>query len=582
MSGIKIAEELTLPIDAITQTFAEIGKRGSGKTYLASMMAEQMIDTGGQIIVIDPIGNWWGLRVNADGESKGKDIFVIGGSHGDIAVVPGAGKEIARLLVEKTISVVLDISEFRKSERKIFVTDFAEEFYHLKKSSHTPVHIFLEEAQKFVPQKLYEKDEARMLGAWEDIVRLGRNYGIGCSLISQRPQSVNKEVLSQTECLCVLQVSGKHERKALEEWVQEAGEDRKIIDYLPGLKKGEGYVWSPTWLRTFRRVKFNKKTTLDTSATPELGKAMKVAKISKIDIKKLQEYISGIVESSKIQLKEKKDYESEIKRLNSELSKRPVETKFKEVLKTDTKMLERERAIGFNEGVSKTEGIYALIIQSAKEYRKKLIQISEIIGSKIELREVEITKPDISKIKAPQNLNYSPSQKIVMPPKVENIAPSNNGEIRPNICARKIYSFLFKNQQRSFSRIQLAVMTGYSITSSGFINALSQLNVKNLITKEGDRICIGEVIPDLATENVPDFSKEMVLSKLHRCPREIMDVLLNNPEKSFEKEELASQTPSNYSTTSSGFINSISKLNRLELIYKEGAKIKLNPEVLQL
>jgi DNA helicase HerA-like ATPase len=33
-----------------------------------------------------------------------------------------------------------------------------------------------------------------MLGAIEDIVRLGRNFGIGVSMISQRPQSINTEV----------------------------------------------------------------------------------------------------------------------------------------------------------------------------------------------------------------------------------------------------------------------------------------------------------------------------------------------------------------------------------------------------
>ena len=63
--------------------------------------------------------------------------------------------------------------------------------------------------------------DERMLGAFEDLVRLGRNYGIGVSLISQRPQSVNKEVLNMTECLFVLQVNGAQERKALTDWIVE-------------------------------------------------------------------------------------------------------------------------------------------------------------------------------------------------------------------------------------------------------------------------------------------------------------------------------------------------------------------------
>ena len=37
------------------------------------------------------------------------------------------------------------------------------------------------------------RGQERMLGAMEDIIKLGRNYGIGVSLLSQRPQSVNIE-----------------------------------------------------------------------------------------------------------------------------------------------------------------------------------------------------------------------------------------------------------------------------------------------------------------------------------------------------------------------------------------------------
>ena len=34
MSGPRIAEDLTLPLDAVTHTFAVLAKRGVGKTYL--------------------------------------------------------------------------------------------------------------------------------------------------------------------------------------------------------------------------------------------------------------------------------------------------------------------------------------------------------------------------------------------------------------------------------------------------------------------------------------------------------------------------------------------------------------------
>jgi hypothetical protein len=312
---------------------AAIGRKGAGKTYLSTMIAEQMLDASAQVIVIDPVGNWFGLRIAADGRSKGKDIFVIGGEHGDLPMVPDAGAKIARLLVEKRISAVLDISGFRQGERKRFAAEFAEEFFHLKKSQRSAVHLFIEEAQLFAPQRC-GPDEARMLGAFENIVRLGRNYGIGATMVTQRPQSVNKEVLSQVECLCVLQVNGTHERKALEEWVQEAGADRKLVGELPGLSRGEGYVWSPSWLKVFRKVKFNSKTTFDASATPEVGKAAKAAKLSDVDVAKLRESLQEVV--AKAEQDDPKALRKKIVELEREVAKKPATN----VTKVEEKIIE--------------------------------------------------------------------------------------------------------------------------------------------------------------------------------------------------------------------------------------------------
>jgi len=63
---LRISDTLNLPANGVTQTFACIGRKGAGKTYLASMLAEQMLDIGAQIVIIDPVGNWWGLRVDAE------------------------------------------------------------------------------------------------------------------------------------------------------------------------------------------------------------------------------------------------------------------------------------------------------------------------------------------------------------------------------------------------------------------------------------------------------------------------------------------------------------------------------------
>ena len=58
MKTLHVARGVDFPIDAVTQTFGVIGRKGSGKTYLASMLTEQMLDAAAQVVIIDAIGNW--------------------------------------------------------------------------------------------------------------------------------------------------------------------------------------------------------------------------------------------------------------------------------------------------------------------------------------------------------------------------------------------------------------------------------------------------------------------------------------------------------------------------------------------
>lgn len=71
MSKLYISDELSLPANAITQTFAILGIRGSGKTNTAVVMFEEMVKLGDQCVVLDPTDAWYGVRSSADGKSPG-------------------------------------------------------------------------------------------------------------------------------------------------------------------------------------------------------------------------------------------------------------------------------------------------------------------------------------------------------------------------------------------------------------------------------------------------------------------------------------------------------------------------------
>jgi hypothetical protein len=144
MKNLEISSTLSLPIDAVTQKLAMLGRTGSGKSYAATKLAEEMLDAGAQIVALDPVGIWYGLRT-------GYSIPVFGGLHGDIPLEVGGGALIADLIVDRRISAVVDVSQFESDADKArFARDFAARFYFRQKQKPSPVHLFLEEAQEFV------------------------------------------------------------------------------------------------------------------------------------------------------------------------------------------------------------------------------------------------------------------------------------------------------------------------------------------------------------------------------------------------------------------------------------------------
>jgi len=327
---LPIADNLLLPIEAVTEKLGFLGRTGQGKSYAAQRLAELMHEAGAQFIALDPVGIWASLRLAADGKSPGISLPIFGGLQGDVPLEPSSGRLIADVVVDRNLTAVIDVSQFESDADKArFATDFAARFFFRKKASPSAVHIFMEEAQEFIPQNPM-RDEAKMLHAWTRIQKLGRNFGIGSSLISQRPQEVNKKVLNQTELLFVFQLTGPQEREAVAGWIEEKGIDEDIAAELPKLERGCPHAWSPAWLGISKVVHITEKTTFDGSSTPKVGAKQKtVQSLSPIDLEDLKSKLSASIEKAKAE--DPVELRRKIAELQRELKQRPAETKNIEV-----------------------------------------------------------------------------------------------------------------------------------------------------------------------------------------------------------------------------------------------------------
>lgn len=140
---VQLGPGLGLPLEAVTETFAILAKRGAGKTSTAVVLTEELIGAGQQVVVIDPVGVWFGLRSNADGTGPGLPVVIVGGDHADLPLEETAGRALARLLVSQRASAVLDLSHLSKSAARRLVADFLEELYRVNRD---PMHLVVDEA----------------------------------------------------------------------------------------------------------------------------------------------------------------------------------------------------------------------------------------------------------------------------------------------------------------------------------------------------------------------------------------------------------------------------------------------------
>jgi hypothetical protein len=295
---LEISKDLSLPLQAVTETFALLAKRGAGKSNAAVVMAEQMYDAGLPWVAVDPKGDWWGVRSDQSGTGPGLPVLVLGGQHGDVPLEPTAGTLVADLIAGERLTAVVDVSLMSKADARRFLADFAERLY---KANTEPLHVFAEEAHEYIPQRVTAGD-ARMVGAWEKLVKWGRTHGLGVTLITQRSASLNKDVLTQVETLIALRTTGPQDIAAIRSWVDEHETGKEVLAELRKLPSGDAYVLSPQWLELDDplRVTFYRRRTFDSGATPKAGQKRTAPRSSaEVDLAALKEAMAETIERAK-------------------------------------------------------------------------------------------------------------------------------------------------------------------------------------------------------------------------------------------------------------------------------------------
>lgn len=558
--GLRIAQELQLPLEAVSQTFAVLAKRGAGKTYTVLVIVEEMLKAGLQVVVADPVGVTWGLRASADGKHAGLPIVVLGGDHGDLPLDVAGGQLIADLVVDEQLSAVLDLSRFRKGEQVRFMTDFAEQLYHRNRN---PLHLILDEADAFAPQRPLPGQQ-RMLGAVEDIVRRGRARGLGVSLVTQRSAVLNKDVLTQVEVLVALRTIAPQDRAAIDEWIKVHGtpaQREQLMSSLPSLPIGTAWFWSPGWLDLFQQVQVRKRETFDSSATPKVGQKLQAPRqLADVDLEALRRRLASTIEKAKAD--DPRELRKRIAELERQVAERPtVEKVVEKVVQVPV----------ISAAIHKALDDLRLAAASAESVLHQAIAASDVQRDAAFMQQVTPpSKTPVPRIDpVPVEHHRPPPHSLA--PRPEHSTP-NTGTAGTTAPQQRVLDALASFEAAGLvdvAKSNAAVFAGQSSTSSGFANNLGALRSRGLITyPSGGRVAL----TDAGRAGAAPTERIRSIEQLHEAWRvklsapqwRILDTLLKCHPDAMARDELA--VAARQSPTSSGFANNLGALRSLGLL----------------
>lgn len=541
-----------IPSAALDDRLAFVGTAGSGKTYNAGSGVERLLQNRARVVICDPLGVWWGLRLKPDGKAESPfKIVIFGGPHGDISINEHAGALIGETVAGMAESCILDLSQIgTKAGECRFMLAFLTALY--RKTAGEPVHLVVDEADMFAPQQLRDKEgeAAKLLGMMETIVRRGRVKGFIPWLITQRPAVLNKNVLSQADGIIAFKLTASQDRDAIGGWIEGQADQQQgkaILASLPSMQRGQGVIWVPG-RGVLETATFPPKATFDSSRTPKRGETVRTATLKPIDLGALKERLATVETEAKAN--DPKALKAEIAALRKKLSESDKN------LPADPQAEQRGYERGLAEGLARGEN-RAKAALAAVENR-----VNDALA---------VTKASIESLDSPMPAPVTPPRRAAATaprpaPAVRVSAAGRSGPEQRILDAIRWWNVM---GIAAPSHAQVALIAGYSHKSGTWATYLSRLRSDGMIEGRGDL-----VLTSAATVNEPDTPpsgedlRRIVLSKIDGPLQRILTPIVDAYPNSLSHEEAGNAA--GYSHSSGTWATYLSRLRTLDLIDGRG------------
>lgn len=321
-----MSNNLPVPVTVLNAHCAVLGKTGAGKSSLLRVIVEDLLRRGKRVCVIDPKGDWFGLKLSADGKSPGYPVITFGDfveeKAADVPINEHSGKHVAELISSGNRPCVIGFRGWMPGKMTQFWIDFASTLFNAKSGE---LYLVIDECHNFMPKgKVLDPQAGKCLHWSNRIMSEARGLGIVALIASQRPQKVHNDSLTCCETLFAMRVVHSADRSAVEDWIDGCGDPahgKEVLLSVASLKRGEAFVWSPENNFGPKRVQFQLFSTFDSFAPPQLQKKISAAGWAGVDLDAVKEKLAKVIEEQKAN--DPAALKKEIQRLKGELAAKP-------------------------------------------------------------------------------------------------------------------------------------------------------------------------------------------------------------------------------------------------------------------
>lgn len=569
--------KLPLPEAVFDQHIIVLGKTRSGKSSAMRVMVEHLLDAGKPVCVVDPKGDWWGLK-GSESSRASYPVIIFGGEHADVPINSHSGASIAELVSTGNRSAIVDLGGWMPGERTTFWIEFASTYFRTHKGRH---HLVIDEVHNFCPKgKIMDPNAGKMLHWANRLASEGLGKGIALLAASQRPQKVHNDFLTSCETLVAMRVIHKADRDALKDWVDACGDPDKgkeVLNTVAANKRGEAWVYSPECGFGPEKIQFPMFWTYD-SFRPRPESDTKKITWADVDLNDVKTKLANVVKDA--EAKDPVKLQARIRELEKALSARDT-SKHQPSSKTPpaVKVAESEIRRVLRDQVEP----WRLLAQNL---RRRLVQAQDLIAKGYETIQVwgeipdypkdgldtkkvqaQLTEPNFRQ-KPVQNSRPVPPSARYLPGDMPNIIhhPLPSPQMKILVALLELES-IGSNQP---SKEQTAAWAGYSPESGGFNNPMGRLKAEGLVTyPQHGYVALTPQGRGVGGGSMPRPDQEEVQRRvLAHCSgpeRRILSALLENAgQGEMSAEDLADKA--GYEFSSGGYNNPKGRLRTKGLI----------------